>query len=285
MLPSFLVIGAQRAGTTTLFANACGHPDVEPPRAEGPSVYWPKELHFFDENYWRGTSWYRAFFPYAASSLGPRLHGRRRACGEATPYYLFHPAVPDRVAETLPDIHLIALLRNPVERTYSHYQHMCKLGMETLGFEEALEAEDERLAGLEEALARAKPVRREDGRRVHHHHFHRAYVSRSLYADQLERWLAVFPREQLLVLRSEDFLARPEEVFAQVFGFIGVRPWRVPDYKARNVASYASIDPALRAHLEQGFAEPNARLSELLGADFSWASTTDAPANVKLRSA
>jgi hypothetical protein len=129
-----------------------------------------------------------------------------------------------------------------------------------------------------------KPARMEDGRRVHHHHFHRAYVSRSLYADQLERWLAVFPRGQLLVLRSEDFLARPDEVLAQVFDFIGVRQWRVPDYKPHNVASYEPIDPALRARLEQRFAEPNARLSELLGADFTWASPT-VQAQPELRSA
>ena len=271
MLPSFLIIGAQRAGTTSLAAYVGSHPDVEGPGAADPSLYWVKELHFFDENYWRGTDWYRAFFPLIARQRAARLRGRNLACGEATPYYLFHPAVPERVAETIPDVRLIALLRNPVERAYSHYQHARKLRMEKLSFEEAVEAEPERLAGLDEELRKIRPERTKDGRRVHHHHLHRAYVSRSLYADQLERWLTYFPRDQLLVLRSEDFLARPNETFAEVFAFLGVRPWKVPGYEARNVGSYAPIDPSLRARLEERFAEPNARLAELLGRDFGWA--------------
>ena len=285
MLPTFLIIGAQRAGTTTLFAHVRRHPDVEPPRADGPSVNSLKELHFFDENYWRGTGWYRAFFPLVASQLAAQLRGRRMICGEATPYYLFHPQVPKRVAETIPNARLIALLRNPVERAYSHYQHERKLGMEDLSFEAAVEAETERLAGLEEALAKVKPERTKEGRRIHHHHFHRAYVNRSLYANQLERWLAYFPREQLLVLRSEDFLARPDETFGEVFAFLGVRPWKVPGYEARNVSSYAPIDPALRARLEQQFAEANARLSQLLGRELAWAPATEAQARAVDRSA
>jgi hypothetical protein len=271
MLPTFLIIGAQRAGTTSLAAYVGRHPDIEGPRAADPSLYWVKELHFFDENYWRGTDWYRAFFPLIARERAARLRNRNLACGEATPYYLFHPAVPERVAETIPEVRLIALLRNPIERAYSHYQHERRLRLEKLSFEEAIEAEPKRLAGLEEELHKVRPGRTKEGSRVHHHHFHRAYVSRSLYAEQLERWLAHFPREQLLVIRSEDFLVRPDETFAQVFSFLGVRPWKIPSYEARNVGSYAPIDPDFRARLEERFAEPNARLAELLGRDFGWA--------------
>lgn len=271
MLPTFLIIGAQRAGTTSLAAYVGRHPDVKGPRSADPSLYWVKELHFFDENYWRGTDWYRAFFPLIARERTARLRNRNLACGEATPYYLFHPAVPERVAATIPEVRLIALLRNPVERAYSHYQHARKLGMEKLSFEEAVEAEPQRLSGLDEELRKIRPERKKDGRRTYHHHLHRAYVSRSLYADQLERWFTYFSREQFLVLRSEDFLARPDEAFAQVFSFLGVRPWKVPGYEARNVGSYAPIDPEFRARLEDRFAEPNARLAELLGRDFGWA--------------
>jgi hypothetical protein len=271
MLPSFLIIGAQRAGTTSLFAYVGRHPDVELPRDADASLHWVKELHFFDDNYWRGTDWYRAFFPLVLRQRAARLRGRNLVCGEATPYYLFHPAVPERVAATLPDVRLIALLRNPVERAYSHYQHSRKLKVEKLSFEEAVEAEAARIGGLEEELKKDQPGTTAKGHRAHHHHLHRAYVTRSLYADQLERWLEHFPREQLLVVRSEDFLVQPDETFAQVFGFLGVRPWKVPSYEARNVGSYAPIDPEFRARLEARFAEPNARLSELLGRDFGWA--------------
>jgi Sulfotransferase domain len=284
-LPTFLIIGAQRAGTTSLFAYVGRHPDIEAPKRADLSVAWAKELHFFDENYWRGPDWYRAFFPLTIRKQAAELRGRPMACGEATPYYLFHPAVPERVAATIPDVRLIVLLRNPVERAYSHYQHMRKMRTEKLSFEEAIEAEPKRLAALEAELVKVQPGITKQGYRMHHHHRHRAYVSRSLYADQLERWLAHFPLEQFLVLRSEDFFVRPAETFAEVFAFLGVRPWEVPDYQARNVGSYAPIDPAFRARLEERFAEPNARLAELLERDFGWAPAAEAQAGAERRSA
>ena len=104
------------------------------------------------------------------------------------------------------------------------------------------------------------------------HHRHRAYIARGLYADQLERWLQHFPREQLLVLRSEDLLARPTDVYAQVLAFLAVKPWRPEDFVPRNTASYAPLDPELRARLEDRFSEPNARLAQLLAEDFGWSS-------------
>jgi hypothetical protein len=272
VLPSFLIIGAQRAGTTTLYTYVRRHPDITGPRQADASIYWGKELHFFDEHFWRGLDWYRAFFPLEARQRAIRRLGRDLVPGEGTPYYLFHPAVPARVAATIPDARLIALLRNPVERAYSHYQLMVKTGREKLSLEDAIEAEPERLAGAEAELMENRTVSGKDGRHRHEHHRHRAYVGRGLYADQLERWLAHFPRGQLLVLRSEDFLARPDEVYGQVFEFLGVRRWNVRDYEPQNIGRYAPIDPELRARLENRFAEPNARLARLLGWDSSWSS-------------
>jgi hypothetical protein len=279
LFPAFLIIGAQRAGTTTLYTYLRRHPDVTGPRYADSAVFWSKELHFFDENYWRGPDWYRKFFPLESRQRLMRHLGRDLVPGEGTPYYMFHPAVPERVAATLPDVRLIALLRNPVERAYSHYQMMARTGREKLSFEEAIEAEPKRLEGIEELLMEDRPRYGEDGHRRHQHHRHRAYVGRGLYADQLERWLAHVPREQLLVIRSEDFLAKPDETYAQVFDFLQLRPWQVRDYEARNTASYAPIDPDLRARLEARFAEPNARLARLLGREFDWGSPGSAPAS------
>ena len=247
ILPSFLVIGAQRAGTTSLFYYLCGHPDVARPAT--------KEIHFFDDNYWRGADWYRSYFALS--------FGGERATGEATPYYLFHPAVPARVAATIPDAKLVVLLRNPVDRSYSHYRKMKRMGIERLSFKKALAAEERRLAGEEERLL-ADPRYRSG------HHRRHAYVGRSLYADQLERWLGAFPRDQLLVLLSEDFFARPAEVYAETLGFLGLPPWEPEALEDRNPASYRPLPPGLRAALEERFAEPNARLARLLGRDV-WA--------------
>jgi hypothetical protein len=268
ILPGFIIIGAQRAGTTSLFYYLRRHPEIRRPSSGDGSVDWPKELHFFDEHYARGLDWYRTFFPLAAERKLARMRGRNLVAGEATPYYLFHEAVPERVAASLPDVRLIALLRDPVERAYSHYQLMRRTGREKLSFAKAIAAEEKRLAN--QGLNQEAQTRNASGNRGHHHHRHRAYLSRGLYADQLERWYAHFPREQLMVIRAEDFLSRPTEIYSEVLRFLGVREWQPTDFIARNRGSYAPIDPELRAHLEERLAEPNARLAALLGWERTW---------------
>ena len=265
VLPGFVILGAQRAGTTSVFDYLERHPDIVGPAGWDPSVPWRKELHFFTDRFDRGPDWYRASFPLLAEQRVARLRGGDIVAGEATPYYLFHPAVPERMAATIPDVRLIVLLRNPVERAYSHYQHSRRLNVEPLSFEEALKAEDERLSGEEERLV-------SDPGYSSQAHRHFSYLSRGRYADQLERWLAYFPRERILILRSEDLFAEPARCYAELLGFLGVRGWAPTEFAARNRASYAPIDPALRARLEDHFAEPNTRLTQLLGDGFAWGS-------------
>src|SRR5215216_7751234 len=131
-LPDFLVLGAQKAGTTALYAYLRRHPQIA-----GPS--W-KEVSFFDRHYARGESWYRGNFPSRpATWLARRRAGAEPIVGEASPGYLFHPHAPQRVATLLPNVRLIALLRDPVDRALSHYHHELALGRESLSFEEAIE--------------------------------------------------------------------------------------------------------------------------------------------------
>jgi Sulfotransferase domain len=264
ILPSFLVIGAQRAGTTSLFAALRRHPDVKGPTAGEEFVLMRKEVHFFDLRFSEGIDWYRSFFPLEARRRLARRRGRNLVAGESTPYYLFHPDVPARVAETLPDVKLVAILRDPVERAYSHYQHRRRAGREKLSFEEALAAEEGRLGRGDGRLPEDK--------RSRGHHFHRSYFARGLYAEQLERWFAHFPREQILVVRAEDFFAAPEDVYAELLELLGLRPWKLEASVHRNRASYGSLDPLVRRRLEKRYAEPNERLNELLGRDFGWSS-------------
>ena len=250
ILPSFLIIGAQRAGTTSFFSNLCEHPQVARPIE--------KELHFFNYDYWRGVDWYRSFFPTTAAQRLARLAGSDLVGAEATPYYLYHPAVPRRVAETIPDVKLVVLLRNPVNRAYSHYQKMRRMGFEWLSFEKALAVEDKRLSGAEELLIA-------DPRYRNQHHRRHSYFARGIYVDQLARWHAYFPRNQFLVLMAEDFFTRPAEIYAQTLDFLGLaqHPWA--DRRAGTPPAYEPLDPALRASLEQRYLEPNARLARLLG--------------------
>ncbi len=142
LLPDYLIIGAQRAGTTSLHRYLIQHPGVR-------TTLRTKGVHFFDTGYGRGMSWYASRFPTRLTAwYVARRHGVELRTGEASPYYLFHPHVPGRVAEHLPQVKLIALLRDPVGRAYSHYQHEVARGFETLSFEEAIEAEAARLAAF-----------------------------------------------------------------------------------------------------------------------------------------
>ena len=284
ILPSFLVIGAQRAGTTTLFDQLLRHPDIQGPvKSRGELTWARKEIHFFDERFLLGVNWYRSFFPLTISRRRARASGGDIVAGESTPYYVFHPLVPERVAATIPEVRLIAILRDPVERAYSHYQMMCRSKREDLSFEEALEAEPGRLASEAELEAGTTRFRIGTGeRRKHFHHRHHAYFARGLYAEQLERWLARFPREQLLVLAIEDLSARHAETMSHVLDFLGVRPFELGEEKVANRASYEPMRADTRAELERRYAEPNARLVELLGRDFEWAAEGEtAPARAR----
>jgi hypothetical protein len=245
-LPDFLVIGAQKAGTTALYAYLRWHPAVT-----GPS--W-KEVSFFDRHWWRGERWYRGQFP---------LRSAGRLVGEASPSYLFHPLAPERVRSLLPDARLIALLRDPVERAYSQYQHEVALGREPLSFDDALEAEEERTRGEVERLVA-------DPRAFSRDWWDHTYAARGLYAEQLERWLAVFPRSQLLVVATDELGEKPAETYAAVLSFLGVEPHTLDDYPRVFDRSYAPMRPETRAALAERFAEPNRRLERLLGREFAW---------------
>jgi hypothetical protein len=245
-LPDFLVIGAQKAGTTALYAYLRWHPGIT-----GPS--W-KEVSFFDRHWWRGESWYRGQFP---------LRRRGRLIGEASPSYLFHPLAPERARVVVPDARLVAILRNPIERAYSQYQHEVALGREPLSFEDALQAEEERTRGEVERLTA-------DPRAFSRAWWDHTYAARGLYAEQLERWLAVFPREQLLVVTTDELGERAADAYASILRFLGALPHELDDYPRVFDRDYAPMDPRTRQALAARFAEPNRRLEALLGREVGW---------------
>lgn len=250
--PDFLIIGTQRGGTTSLYRYV-----VEHPRVRGTLC---KEVHFFDLNYVKGWSWYLAHFPIC-------LHGQRDfITGEASPYYLFHPLVPKRVAAHLPDIRLIAVLRNPIERAYSHYQHEVGRGAEKASFEEAL-AREERLMALEDRRWQTSEGHTSFA------HMHYSYRSRGLYVEQLERWLRYFPRDRLLILKSEELFENPATIFSRVLEFLELPPWAPLSFAAFNEGKHKR-QPAMaknkmhaetRARLREFYLPYNRRLAELVG--------------------
>lgn len=258
VLPDYLIIGAQKAGTSSLYRYLNEHPAVA--AAAG------KEVHYFDWHYRRGERWYRAHFPSAAHRrVFQARTGLRLVTGEASPYYLFHPHTPKRVKALVPDVKLIVLLRDPVERAVSAYHHQVRAGTESLSLSDALDQEPARLGGEIDRLGRDEMYRSPVHRRF-------SYMARGVYVDQLVEWFRHFAREQVLVIRSEDFFDEPAGVVSAVFAFLGLPGSQPREYRRFNSGGeYSGINPQVRQRLTEYFAPHNRRLYDLLGRDFGWA--------------
>jgi hypothetical protein len=255
VVPDFIIIGAQRAGTTSVYNYLNQHPAV--------IAALTKEVHFFDVNFDQGLGWYRAYFPsYRRKSVIQRQRGRC-VTGEASPYYLFHPRVPRRVKAVLADVKLIALLRNPVDRAFSHYHHELRAGREHLTFEAAIAREPERLQG------EAARILADESYDSFNHQCY-SYLARGVYVDQLRTWLSYFPREQMLILKSEDLYAHPCLATKQVLAFLDLPEWELGHYRKYHAQPYAKMEAATRALLVDYFAPYNQQLYALLGRDFGW---------------
>lgn len=266
-LPEFVIIGAKRAGTTSLYRYLLSHPQIAPlfpSAAMLPMAENMKGVHYFDTGYAHGMAWYRSHFgSYFARGATALRHGQPVIAGEASPYYLFHPLAAERAAGTIPDAKLIVMLRDPVTRTHSHYSEQRRNGVETLGFEEALDAEAERLRGEEARLCR-------DARSYSFAHEHQSYATQSVYLPPLRRWRERFPPEQMLVVRSEDFYACPQAIYDQVVQFLGLPVRRLDDAKPWNVSGAATMRDETRLRLESQFAGSVAALEEYLNRDLRW---------------
>lgn len=255
-LPDYLIVGAQRSGTSSLHEYLIDHPRILAP--------YTKEVRFFDLNYGKGVPWYRAYFP---TSVGGFLRGTRFWVGEATPYYLYHPLVAERIAETLPDVRLVFLLRNPVDRAISHYNHEVKWGHEDRPIEEALDPSGVSLHHEEYAL-RAGRI---EYSYVHHHY---GYLDRGRYERQVKRYLDLFPPDRMLFIQSEELFSRPGEVYGDVLGFLGVpeSQRRTPDFKTHNPGRYHREEPpSLRDRLRDFYSACNQNLSDMIGREITWA--------------
>lgn len=246
--PDFVIIGTQRGGTTSLHRYLRQHPRIILPAR--------KELHYFSRFYDRGAGWYREQFP-ARLPIGTLT-------GEATPYYLFHPLAPRRLRTDASAAKLIVLLRDPVDRAYSHYYHERRGGHELVPFEAAIAAEPERLRG---EVERTIADERYDSVALRHH----SYLARGRYAEQLRAWLAQVPRDRLLILESEALYRDATATARLVTDFLGLPPRNLRDRRAANDEPYPPMATETRAGLEAAFDGPNRELVELLGWTPSWA--------------
>lgn len=259
--PDFAIIGAKRGGTTSLYNYLLDHPAIQP---LFPGRQRIKGVHYFDSHYAQGPRWYRSHFPL---QIGGRPAVRpwlsQAVAGEASPYYLFHPLAADRLARAVPGIRLIVLLRDPVERAYSHYKERVRHGAEPLTFEQALEAEPDRLRGEAERIVS------EPGYRSQAHEDH-SYLAQGRYLDMLPRWFSLFGRDQFYLAASEEFYADPAKIVAEVWSFLGLPPAALRSSKRFNYHRAPDLNEATRRGLAAAFAEHNRDLQDYLGRTLPW---------------
>jgi hypothetical protein len=256
MKPDFLIVGAQRCGTTSLFRYLAGHPQVMPP-------LWHKGVHFFDVNYQRGLRWYAGHFPIEKIATWRARQVGRPVTGEASPYYLFHPCGAARIARDLPETRVIVMLRDPVERAFSAHRQETHRGFEVEEFERALELEPERLRGEEERLAA-------DPGYVSFHHQHHAYVRRGEYAPQVGRFAQLLGPERVHVLESDSFFADPGPEWDRLLEFLGLEPWRPAEFGRHNARPAAPMLESTRGRLRAHFEPFDQALADVLGAAPGW---------------
>ena len=254
VLPDFIIIGAMKSGTKSLFTYLAQHPMIIPSSR--------KEIHYFDggtnpnhDNFNRGVNWYKIHFPLNV------LMQKGHKTFEASPLYIFNPLSPKRIQDLLPNVKIIALLRNPTERAISHYFHELRMGREQLPIEEALKSEEKRLQPV---------IERNDYKSINYIHY--SYKKRGLYKVQIERYLKLFPRENLLFLKSEDFFNETDKHLKIIFDFIGVNPnVEINNLEPQHVGSNKTdIDQSVFDYLNNYFFPHNQELYELLGEDFDW---------------
>ena len=249
MEPGYLVVGTKRGGSTSVADWITRHPEVAPCRTD-------KGTHFFDVNYTRGRSWFRSAFP--------KQRAPWRITGEASPYYMFHPMAPVRIAAELPDVKLILVLRDPLARAWSHHAYETAKGRETESFERAIDLEPARLAGEEEKLRR-DPAYNSPAFRYH------AYLQRGHYADHLERLHRYFPVENILVLQSERAFAQPNEEMARVWKFLGLSAYTLDEVSPQNPnRPYGDMPEHMVTRLRDYYRPHNERLYGMPGVDFTW---------------
>ena len=252
VLPDFIVIGAAKSGTTSLYHYLAQHPCI------ASSSY--DELGYFDDNYHLGINWYKSFFPTKFTKNKIIKKYGKFLTYDVTPGYFQNPWCIKRMCKTLPDVKLILVLRNPVDRTYSHYQSSTKRGMKTkIPFRDLLDRD----------LKTYEQIKNDDNEYLNF--ILNSYIGPSIYVRLVKEWLRCFSLEQLLIFSTEELAKNPDEVFSRIFDFLNVKEQKINTKSRHNVEVYdTSLDSNLRQRLIDFFRPHNEELFNTINQRFDW---------------
>jgi len=239
-VPNFIIIGCQRCGTTSLYTYLAQHPQILTPIK--------KEMDFFSWHFDRGIDWYLAHFP-------PMPPGEQFLTGEASPSYFDSREAPERLYSLFPEAKLIVLLRNPVDRAISQFYRLTGLNWEARSLDRVISDEIERLNQNPEYIIGEEPGN---------------YLARGRYIEFIKNWRTFFPREQLLILKSEDFYAGAATTVKQVLEFLDLPEYQLSEYQNANPGSYQPVNQSVRDWLRDYFRPYNQQLEEYLSTNFNW---------------
>lgn len=245
MEPSFLIIGEARCGTTSLFNYICQNTKVLPPAK--------KEIHFFDYKFHKNKNWYKSYFPFKSNN---------KITGEATPYYFSHPKSAKRIKETYPDIKIILVIRNPIDRAISSFYKQRDLKIETIeSIEEAIGLEEIRLKNFRDNM--------HGNIDYDFNHKNYAYVNRGLYYENLERWQSLFDEDQMLIFEFDELFGNIDSNYKKVIEFLNIDKQKI-SFRHFNKGTYDNINAEFRVKLASFFKESNEKLYKSLKFNYNW---------------
>jgi hypothetical protein len=252
VLPSFIIVGAVRCGTTSLYYNICEHSCVLPASYD--------EIGFFDSNYELGINWYKSMFPTKFKMK--KIESKTGICitGEDTPFYFWDKKSIERIKKDIPKIKLIILLRNPIDRAYSNYHLGVRLGSESLSFEDSIKKEIELLEKNNDF----------ENDKIEKFLRPRSYIAKGLYYQQIKNWFDVFSKDQILILNTENLSVNPHQTLKQIFNFLNLPNEKIQNIQNRKVGNYQKMNENTREYLKKLFQPQNEKLFKILGKEFEW---------------
>ena len=247
VLPNLVVIGVVRSGTTSLYHYLSQHPSIIK------SAY--DELGYFDSNYDLGLNWYKSLFPTIFEKKKVEEKNGKFITYDVTPFYIYNEKVPKRIQKIIPDSKLILILRNPVDRAYSNYF----ITKQNKKFEDIISEEKETLKIIDQK-----------NKEEYYKFVHTSLLSRGFYAEQLEKWFKIFPRNQILIIKSEDFAIQTNKIMNEIFNFLGLENFNILDDSKKNKIVYEPMKEETRRELIEYFRPYNEKLYSMINRNFDW---------------